>query len=420
MISLLLMTLPIPALFLTVILVAFLLDSIAKEKIVVFSRWTDSASGRPVHITFVGYSRGDSNCPAYRVLSGHHDTDLGVDQSTPLQVLNHLQAMLDFHGDRLHPQIRRWVIHQLSTIVSRDDILPTTLECRPLDRFGQFPAGGGGFSDVWRALWNQKRVAVKVLRCFGTSATERDRVWKSCKKEAIVWRQLHHDNILPLLGVNSTFSPGTFCLVSPWLGNGNIMRFIETYPAYPRINAIHDILAGLKYLHGLVPAVVHADIRGSNILVKDNGHCCLSDFGLTILSETVATLHSTVRGSLRWLPPEAVLDTPGPQDSYRPPRDIYSFACTVVEIYSGKRPFDLKTDAQVVMAIHNDERPARPSVETGMSDALWSLIDSCFDPDPSARPSASRLLEDCTAVCPPVVPRNPPVVPGNPRVHRRR
>jgi serine/threonine protein kinase len=70
-----------------------------------------------------------------------------------------------------------------------------------------------------------------------------------------------------------------------------------------------EIAQGLGYLHSL--NIIHGDLRGTNILISDDGHACLSDFGLaTTFSEadsTAAMTSSSNRaGSARWFAPELI------------------------------------------------------------------------------------------------------------------
>ncbi|KIY67217.1 kinase-like protein [Cylindrobasidium torrendii FP15055 ss-10] len=312
---------------------------------------------------------------------------LGEAQST----LNHLQTMLDTYP-LMRRELRRSFVQQVSEIVQKHDILPYSLYCSSLRKHGDNPVARGGFADIWKGKYSGEIVAVKALRFYTASSTDRRELWKSCKKEAIVWRQLHHENILRFIGINEDLFHPSFCLISPWMKNGNILQYLDTHPTHSRLDVMIDILAGLDYLHTLDPPVIHADIRGANIVVKDNGRCCLADFGLALLSETMATMTSTVRGSMRWLPPEALESA---ADSYKPPRDMYSFACTVIEIYTGRHPFpNLKNDGAVVLAVTvQNKRPNQPSARTGMTDIIWSHVKRCFRAAPSTRPTAEEILE---------------------------
>lgn len=46
-------------------------------------------------------------------------------------------------------------------------------------------------------------------------------------REALLWKQLRHPNILPLLGVDPNYFLGRLCLVSPWVHNGNIAHYMQ-------------------------------------------------------------------------------------------------------------------------------------------------------------------------------------------------
>ncbi|PBK82465.1 kinase-like protein, partial [Armillaria gallica] len=153
-----------------------------------------------------------------------------------------------------------------------------------------------------------------------------------------------------------------------------------------------QVAEGMKYLHNLNPPVVHADIRGANILVTNDLCCCLADFGLSLLAES-QTLNSSSRmskGSIRWLAPEyidphAVIDR-----AYIAARDIYAYGCTVVEIFTGKPPFsDIKNEAAVIHMVMAGKFPPRP--QHLLQDGLWSLVMACLTASPSQRPIAEQV-----------------------------
>ena len=87
-------------------------------------------------------------------------------------------------------------------------------------------------------------VAIKVLKVFETSDLVKikrvgflicrraciDRLMPTAqrfRKEVMTWKTLHHQNVLPLVGV--MMSGCQFMMVSEWMGNGNINEFIETH-----------------------------------------------------------------------------------------------------------------------------------------------------------------------------------------------
>ena len=83
-------------------------------------------------------------------------------------------------------------------------------------------------------------------------------------------------------------------------------------------------------MHTHDPPIVHADIRGASILVKDDFTCCLAEFGLTTaMGIQTITNPWFGKGSLYWMSPEVWNEN---VDADVPARDIYSFGCTVIEV----------------------------------------------------------------------------------------
>jgi serine/threonine protein kinase len=98
-------------------------------------------------------------------------------------------------------------------------------------------------------------------------------------KEAILWNQLNHPNVLPFYGVYYLEEERRrICLVSPWMENGNIVRYLQENPHAPRrpfvsiarpsckvsvvdlCIEICDVIKGLEYLHR--KNIIHGDLKG--------------------------------------------------------------------------------------------------------------------------------------------------------------
>ncbi|KAK1217188.1 hypothetical protein PQX77_020164 [Marasmius sp. AFHP31] len=181
------------------------------------------------------------------------------------------------------------------------------------------------------------------------------------------------------------------------MSNGDVISYFETRGGGldDRVKMIHQTSQGIQYLHEHHPPIIHSDLKGANILVSDDGQCCVTDFGLaTIETESLkARIHSSAsqavaRGSLPWLAPE--LMNPDHIDvSNRRSRDIYALGCTIYEILAGKTPFcEKRMDVQIIMAVLTGSRPTRPDI---CPDWLWTIIESCWRSEPSRRPNAMEV-----------------------------
>ncbi|KAF9259607.1 hypothetical protein L218DRAFT_874405 [Marasmius fiardii PR-910] len=158
---------------------------------------------------------------------------------------------------------RKRCIKCLKAMGNRFRALPSSLSMKDIRRKGKHPLTGGGFADIYKGTAGDITVCLKVLRVHLAESTKKKKqiIGGFCG-EALIWTQLRHPNILPLLGINTELFPSGFCLVSPWMMNGNIVSFLKENPSHDKLQSICEIIAGLEYLHLLSPPIAHGDIKG--------------------------------------------------------------------------------------------------------------------------------------------------------------
>ncbi|KAF9071877.1 kinase-like domain-containing protein [Rhodocollybia butyracea] len=275
-------------------------------------------------------------------------------------------------------------------------LLPPSLIIHDVEKEGTSAVAGGGFADIWRGKVKGRPVCLKVLRLF-LEQDERARmnIRDQFCREALVWRQLRHPNILPLLGINSDLFSPSFCLISSWMKNKDIITYLRANPVDDVSSVLSDIAAGIYYLHSQDPPIVHGDIRGANILVTDDLRCCLADFGLSVISTesqawTIATSSSFFKGAIHWLAPEYISPDTSPKAPHTS-RDIYAFGCTIVEILTRRVPFhNCSNETAVLLSLLKGQRPTRPE-NVWCPDRLWRLAVRCWEQDSCNRPSAHEI-----------------------------
>ncbi|KAJ7447217.1 kinase-like domain-containing protein, partial [Mycena latifolia] len=271
------------------------------------------------------------------------------------------------------------------------------------------PVARGGFADIYHGRYEKNDVALKRL----IIGREHDspNIRRVFRREALVWQQLRHPNILPFLGVAPDVFPSLMCMVSPWMQNGTIREL-------RRINGAHNIDIpcrileigdGLAYLHS--EGIIHGDLRGSNILVDDYWHVCLADSGLTFFNDATSTRTSNRRGSIRWMAPELFTpETFNMRFQRTQATDTYAFACVCLEIYTGADPFhEVQLEPAVMFQVIKGIRPDRPTgrpeegggggdINTVVPDSIempnstWALVERCWTQEPSNRPTMIDVL----------------------------
>ncbi|ESK88476.1 hypothetical protein Moror_1274 [Moniliophthora roreri MCA 2997] len=290
-------------------------------------------------------------------------------------------------------QYRRLCMKCLRALVKKYQILPSSIFLSNIECHGDYPVGGGGFSDIWKGSAGKQDVCLKVIRLhIEGDQQKRHKIYSTFCQEALLWTHLKHQNVLPFLGVNTELFPSRFCLISPWMKNGDIISFLRRFPNHDRLKSFVEIAAGLQYLHSL--GIVHGDIKGVNILVDNNLQCCLADFGLAAAateSQNITSASGAIKGSLRWLAPEVYMSVQNGPEKDKCPRDVYAFACTIYEIMTGQPPFhDLLEAALIYHVLMLKARPERPT-DVWCPDNVWNLVERCWAEDPQQRPRTEQV-----------------------------
>ncbi|KAG8986716.1 hypothetical protein FRB90_003824 [Tulasnella sp. 427] len=247
----------------------------------------------------------------------------------------------------------------------------------------------GLHADVRRAYWHVsgevKTVAVKYVRSKG----DVDRVNRRLKREAKIWMRFQSPFILKLYG----FVPGKEPhLVSPWCQNGTLLEYLAHHlPSESRIlELLVHVASGVDYLHSLSPAIIHGDLKPSNVVISDEGRAQLCDFGISKLEEGSTGYTSTngvAGGTAGYRAPE--IKKPGQQSMEA---DIYALANLIIHSLTGNPPRVLSDKSQERQLPQLSEHPA---LMTG--DRLWPLLMDCLDVDYTKRPRIGKVLDELEA-----------------------
>ena len=125
--------------------------------------------------------------------------------------------------------------------------------------------------------------------------------------------------------------------------------------------------------------------------------CCarLADFGLlTVVPDSANFFSSSTHaqgGTLRWMGPELIAPEKFGIKTSRPTKssDCYSLGMVVYETVSGNIPFYQVPDPAIFIKVVEGERPSRG---VGFTDDLWKVMEQCWMPHPSRRPSVEGVL----------------------------
>ncbi|TFK83688.1 Pkinase-domain-containing protein [Polyporus arcularius HHB13444] len=243
--------------------------------------------------------------------------------------------------------------------------------------------GRGQFGAVYRALNlnTGQMVAVKRIRLEGLKEEEIAQLMK----EVDLVKSLSHPSIVKYEGMAR--DDDTLSIVLEYAENGSLGQTLKAFGKLNErlvANYVVKILEGLHYLHS--NDVVHCDLKAANILTTKNGNVKLSDFGVSLNLRAMEREIKDVAGTPNWMAPE-VIELKGASTK----SDIWSLACTVIELLTGRPPYaDIANSMSVMFRIVEDASPPLPE---DCSESLQDFLKWCFNKDPAKRPNAEQLCE---------------------------
>ncbi|PIA36158.1 hypothetical protein AQUCO_03400222v1 [Aquilegia coerulea] len=253
--------------------------------------------------------------------------------------------------------------------------------------------GSGTFGTVYHGKWRGTDVAIKRIKksCFSGRSSEQERLTKDFWREAQILSKLHHPNVVAFYGVVPDGSGGTLATVTEFMVNGSLrhvlLRKDRALDRRKKLIIAMDAAFGMEYLHS--KNIVHFDLKCDNLLVnlRDSQRpiCKVGDFGLSRIKRNTL-VSGGVRGTLPWMAPELLN---GSSNRVSEKVDVFSFGIAMWEILTGEEPYaNMHCGAIIGGIVNNTLRPHIPD----RCDSEWKkLMEECWAPDPSVRPSFTEI-----------------------------
>ena len=157
-----------------------------------------------------------------------------------------------------------------------------------------------------------------------------------------------------------------------------------------------ELTQAIYFLHNCYYPIMHRDIKPSNILLDDDLHIKLTDFGL---SRTIKKKHDIYKmsgctGTLRYMAPEILFNN---GKDYNLMIDIYSLALNYWFIATGKRPFnEIDKNPHIIHLIKEGFRPNIGDIPDNID--LKRLITRMWDTCPEMRPDIKEVFDEITII----------------------
>ncbi|ETN12885.1 TKL protein kinase [Phytophthora nicotianae INRA-310] len=280
--------------------------------------------------------------------------------------------------------------------------------------------GQGGFGCVYQGIWNEKKVAIKKLHAAKLAKKER----KMFVRETLILGMLgDHPNIVQLYGY--TLNPVS--LVMEYVSKGSLsylLHYCEDAEVEAKmtdgrikLNILLGVSYGMAQLHEC--NVTHGDLKPQNVLITEDFHAKIADFGLATFRAKAATSTSShmlstssddgdeapdfegiAGGTAAYMAPELLSSSMIANEK----TDVYSFGVLMNEVLHEEEPYQQNLRQFVgkgpFAAVLFAKEGNRPQIrDKKVTPELKWIIERCWSQNPRDRPTfdkISKLLSICT------------------------
>ncbi|XP_040554171.1 mitogen-activated protein kinase kinase kinase kinase 3 isoform X16 [Gallus gallus] len=247
--------------------------------------------------------------------------------------------------------------------------------------------GSGTYGDVYKArnVNTGELAAIKVIKL------EPGEDFAVVQQEIIMMKDCKHPNIVAYFG--SYLRRDKLWICMEFCGGGSLQDIYHvTGPLSEQQIAYvsRETLQGLYYLHS--KGKMHRDIKGANILLTDNGHVKLADFGVSAqITATIAKRKSFI-GTPYWMAPEvAAVERKG---GYNQLCDLWAVGITAIELAELQPPmFDLHPMRALFLMTKSNFQPPKLKDKMKWSNSFHHFVKMALTKNPKKRPTAEKLLQ---------------------------
>lgn len=264
--------------------------------------------------------------------------------------------------------------------------------------------GIGSYGKVVRARLGKRPCAAKLLHdtMFIFNDPGQQSIVRKFREECELLGSIDHPNIVRYLGTTQEPRTGRPVLLME-LMHESLTRFLERSSSpleyYSQFGICHDVALVLAYLRS--KSIVHRDLSSNNVLLTVDGTAKVTDFGMSrlIAMHPRATPLTQCPGTLAYMPPEALINTPRYSDKL----DCFSFGVLTIQIITRQFPAPGEScryvddpkypTGQIIVPIPENDRRRKHIDLVEPAHPLLPLAIKCIKDRESDRASALELCE---------------------------
>lgn len=236
----------------------------------------------------------------------------------------------------------------------------------------------GGMSMVFSATDNtlNREVAVKIL---SEDYSQDQKRIDAFEEEARITASFSHPNVVSVLRTGYAF--GRYYIAMELVSGGHFEHHIRERQRIPE----GDLLPiAMEVTHGLKAAkaagLIHRDVKPGNILLDNEGHAKLVDFGLSLVTHGGTAKAEELWATPFYVPPETV---EGREEDFR--SDMYALGSTLYHALAGIPPCNEDSMSTDVLLAAKQQIVPLKQVAPDVSDKTCAVIDQAMAYDPGDR-----------------------------------
>ena len=269
----------------------------------------------------------------------------------------------------------------LSPCVAVSEGLEPEIKISDFEQLATLGQGGYGKVNLYRHKITGAEYAIKLIdKTKFENKLQKDLF----SREVEMMYKIKHPNIVRLY---THFEDESNCYIAlEFIKKGNLYSYTQSMPnkvldAASTANFVVDLVSSLYYLHNMTPPIIHRDIKPENLLLGNNGHLKLTDFGGSNYLE--GKVRYTTAGTQLYHSPEMLL-----KKGYDTRVDIWAIGVLIFELLVGKPPF---MDGQ--HSVEDNIVHGRINWPNSMNLLAKNLITKLLKLDPDQRPTLEEILQ---------------------------
>jgi len=268
------------------------------------------------------------------------------------------------------------------------------MERRTLTRIGRYEVmaelGRGAMGVVYLARDPQidRLVAIKTIALVVDDADAQQEYRQRFFLEARAAGRLSHPGIVTIFDVGEEPETHSPYIVMEYVAGQPLSKFIASPPKLSPRRALRyaqQLAEALDYAHA--QGVVHRDMKPANILVGNDGHAKITDFGIAKMNLAGITHTGHVVGTPAYMSPEQLEGAAVDGRS-----DLFSLGVILYTMLTGHRPFQGNSAATVSFKVTNREPLPASTFDSSYPPEVDYVIARAMAKDPAARYQTGREM----------------------------